>query len=116
MNEELGIRNSAHPRRSLGSLCSLGMTRGGSPSLATPKRNRLPDRAISDREPRSGDRYIAWGVSPRNRVKKIKKAPEGRQMCHLWAAQVQARRLHHKGHDTIVVWAARPHLSGELND
>ena len=31
-------------------------------------------------EPRSGDTFLAWGVSPRNRVRKIKQAPEGRQM------------------------------------
>ena len=97
-------------RGSLDSQSSLGMTRGGGPSLATPKRNRHPDRTNSDREPRSGGRYLAWGVSPRNRVKKIKKAPEGRQMCRLWAAPVQARRLHHKGHGSIVVRASRPHI------
>mgnify|MGYP001544632826 CR=1 FL=1 len=31
-------------------------------------------------KPRSGDRYLAWGVSPRNRIRKIKQAPKGRQM------------------------------------
>ena len=62
---------------SLDSQSSLGMTRGGRPSLAAPCH---PNRAISDGEPRSGDRYLAWGVSPRNKVKNIKKAPEGRQI------------------------------------
>ena len=76
---ELGSLSSF--RGSLDSQSSLGMTRGGSPSLAAPNRNRLPDRAISDREPRSGDKYLAWGVSPGIMVNKIKKAPEGRQMC-----------------------------------
>ena len=40
-----------------------------------------PDEKLScDPEPRSGERYIAWGVSPRIRAKK-KKAAERRQQC-----------------------------------
>jgi len=74
------IRNSARPRRSLDSQSSLGMTRGGGPSPAGPQRTCLPYRSNSDREPRSGDRYLAWGVSPRNMFKNIEKAPEGRQI------------------------------------
>ena len=62
---------------SLDSQSSLGMTGVGSASLTTPKRTCLPNRSDSDREPRSGDRYLAWGVSPRNRVKKNKKSPGG---------------------------------------
>ena len=40
-----------------------------------------PDEKLScDPEPRSGERYIAWGVSPRIRAKK-EKAAERRQKC-----------------------------------
>ena len=90
---------------SLDSQSSLGMTRGGSPSLATPKRNRLPDRAISDREPQSGDRYLAWGVSPRNRVKKDMKSPggatdqRGAKMCRRDACTTKVRAR---------LWCRRP--------
>ena len=70
------IRNSTRPRRSLDSQSSLGMT-----GIGSLKKTCHPDRTNSDREPRSGDRYLAWGVSPRYRVNKKGKAPEGRQMC-----------------------------------
>jgi hypothetical protein len=39
-------------------------------------------------EPRSGDRFIAWGVSPRYRGSNKWKAPEGRQICRRSAAVV----------------------------
>ena len=73
----LAIRPISGFGGSLVSLSSLGMTGVGSASLTTPKRTCLPNRSDSDREPRSGDRYLAWGVSPRNRVKKNKKSPGG---------------------------------------
>jgi len=41
-----------------------------------------PDEKLScDPEPRSGERYIAWGVSPRTRARIKEKAAERRQKC-----------------------------------
>jgi len=41
-----------------------------------------PDEKLScDPEPRSGERYITWGVSPRIRARKKEKAAERRQQC-----------------------------------
>jgi hypothetical protein len=41
-----------------------------------------PDEKLScNPEPRSGERYIAWGVSPRIRVRIKEKAAERRQKC-----------------------------------
>ena len=123
-NSEFGIRISAQPHRSLGSLRSLGMTGIGSlektchPERGRPtaeskdpptspesvpelgslssfggsldsqsslgmtgigslKKTCHPDRTNSGREPRSGDRYLAWGVSPRYREQKIEKPRRG---------------------------------------
>ena len=44
-------------------------------------------------EPRSGERYLAWGVSPRDRYQEKFKAPEGRQKKPRLAASVAAPRL-----------------------
>jgi hypothetical protein len=39
-------------------------------------------------EPRSGERSIAWGVSPRYEVNGHQKGPEGRQICRRSAAHI----------------------------
>jgi len=45
-----------------------------------PTANRNAVHAHSHLKPRSGDRYLARGVSPGDRANKKGKAPEGRQM------------------------------------
>jgi hypothetical protein len=43
------------------------------------RRSSPDEKSSCNREPRSGERYIAWGVSPRIRTKKREEAAERRQ-------------------------------------
>ena len=50
---------------------------GGTPQIQTPRRQRTAAEAGSPPEPQRGDRYLAWGVSPRDQSQEYGKPRRG---------------------------------------